>query len=299
MTIRLPLNSLRAFEATARLGSMSGAAVELGVTHGAVSRHVRALEDQYGIPLLRRLAKSVETTPAGALLASSLAEAFQIMNAGVSRLSPSPLTLSCSATIMMNWLIPRLNDFKRDNPDIELRLNVNHGEVDFVRDEISIAIRTSMFRAPQDVVIRKLMDERIGPVCHADYAAKLGLHSPDDLRRARILSTATRSAAWSEWLRAINRSDLTIYGNEVYDHFYLVIQAAACGLGVALAPQYLVDTEIRNGHLVAPLGFATGPHKLDLWIAPHMRFRQEIRKLSSWIELEMNVKNGTSATLSS
>lgn len=292
-----PLNALRAFEAAARLGSMSAAAGELGVTHGAVSRHVRGLEAQFGLPLLRRLAKSVEPTPAGAQLAASLGDAFGLMQLGVSRLAPSPLTLSCSATIMscsatimMYWLIPRLGGFKRDNPTIEVRLNVNYGTVDFVRDEISLAIRSSMFKAPQDVVIRSLLHEDIGPVCHPGYAARLGLRSPDDLARARILGTATRPAAWDEWLSAIGRPDLRLASHEYYDHFYLLIQAAACGLGMALAPHFLVKDEIQRGHVVAPFGFVTGPHELSLWIAPHLQSRADIRQLSEWIVGEITTQ---------
>jgi len=284
---RLPLNALRAFEAAARLRSMSAAAAELGVTHGAVSRHVRALEGEFGIALLRRLAKSVEPTAAGAQLAKSLDDAFAQMQLGVARLAPTPLTLSCSATITMHWLIPRLGRFKRENPASEIRLNVNYGEVDFIRDEISLAIRTSMFRAPAEVVIRPLMREDIGPTCHPDYAARIGLHTPDDLPRARLLGTATRPAAWSEWLGAIGRRDLGLASHETYDHFYLLIQAAACGLGMALAPRLLVESEIRRGHLVAPFGFVAGPHELNLWIAPHLRARGDVRKLSDWIQSEM------------
>lgn len=285
---RLPLNALRAFETTVRLGSMSAAASELGVTHGAVSRHVQALEARFGAPLLRRLAKSVEPTPAAAQLASSLGEAFALMHLGVARLAPGPLTLSCSATIMNYWLIPRLGRFKRDNPAVEIRLNVNHGEVDFVRDEISLAIRSSMFQAPQDVAIRPLLREDIGPICHPDYAARLDLRAPEDLARVRILGTATRPAAWGEWLSAIGRPDLAFESHERYEHFYLLIQAAACGLGVALAPRFLVDDEIRRGHVVAPFGFVRGPHELSLWIAPHLRTRGDVRGLADWIEIEMD-----------
>jgi DNA-binding transcriptional LysR family regulator len=284
---RLPLNALRAFEMTARLGSMSAAARELGVTHGAISRHIRELESEYGLPLLRRLPKSVEPTPAGAQLATTLGEAFQLMHLGVSRLAPGPLTLSCSATIMMYWLLPRLGRFQRDNPGIEVRLNVNYGEVDFVRDEISLAIRSSMFKPPQDVVIKSLLREEIGPVCHPDYAARLRLHAPEDLGRARILGTATRPTAWGEWLSAIGRADLRLTGHEHYAHFYLLIQAAACGLGVGVAPRILVEDEIMRGHLVAPFGFAAGPHELSLWVAPHLRLRADIRRLSEWIQKEM------------
>ncbi len=104
---RLPLNALRAFEATARLNSMSAAAAELGVTHGAISRHVRSLETEFGVPLLKRLPKSVEPTQQGGQLAATLGDAFARMQQGVAALAPLPLTLSCSATISMHWLIPR------------------------------------------------------------------------------------------------------------------------------------------------------------------------------------------------
>jgi DNA-binding transcriptional LysR family regulator len=287
-TSRLPLNALRAFEAAARHNSMSAAAVELGVTHGAISRHVRSLESEFGVPLLKRLAKSVEPTAQGGLLASGLREAFGIMQQSVSALAPSPLTLSCSATISMLWLIPRLGAFKRANPDIEVRLNLNYGEVDFVRDEVSLAIRSTMFKAPQEVIIRPLLREHVGPVCHPDYAARLHLDTQDRLAEARLLGTATRPAAWGEWMEASAWRGRTLAPHETYDHFYLQIQAAACGLGVAVAPKILVESEIRRGHLVAPFGFVAGPHELNLWIAPHLRTRSDVRRLAGWIEEAMH-----------
>lgn len=284
---RLPLNALRAFEAAARLGSMTAAAAELGVTHGAVSRHVKTLEEQYGTTLLRRLPHAVATTAEGGQLAANLAEAFQLIHSGIARLRPAPLTLSCSATIMMYWLIPRLEEFKRGNPDIDLRLNVNYGSVDFGRDEVSLAIRNSMIRPPQDVVTRRLIDEEIGPVCHPDTAARLDLKRPADLARGRILASATRPSAWLEWAAAAGERGLVLEPCETYEHFYLVIQAAACGLGIALAPRILVESEIRTGHLVAPFGFRPGPHHLTLWIAPHLRTRPDLRRVAAWLNGEM------------
>ena len=209
------------------------------------------------------------------------------MHQGVARLAPGSLTLSCSATIAMNWLIPRLRTFKRDNPAIEIRLNINYGAVDFVRDEVSLAIRSSMYRAPDDVIVRPLLDEDIGPICHPDYADRLELDKPEDLMRARLLGTATRPSAWSEWLTAIGRDDIELCTHDSYEHFYLLIQAASYGLGMALAPRILVANEIERGHLVAPFGFVAGPHQLNLWIAPHVRSRDDVRCLSGWIQSEM------------
>jgi DNA-binding transcriptional LysR family regulator len=284
---RLPLNALRAFETTVRLGTMSAAAAELGVTHGAISRHIRELEAQFGLPLLLRLPKSVAPTPAGSQLAVNLGQAFELMHQGVAHLAPGPLTLSCSATIAMNWLIPRLRTFKRDNPAIEIRLNINYGAVDFVREEVSLAIRSSIFRAPEDVIVKPLLHEEIGPICHPDYADRLELHKPEDLVRTRILGTATRTDAWSEWLAVIGRSDLSLQVHENYEHHYLLIQAASYGLGIAIAPRILVADEIERGHLVAPLGFVPGTRELSLWIAPHVRSREDVQRVSGWIQDEM------------
>jgi LysR family transcriptional regulator, glycine cleavage system transcriptional activator len=284
---RLPLNAFRAFEASARLGSMSAAAAELCVTHGAISRHVHALEDQFGLPLLHRLARSVAPTPEGAALASQLTEAFLLMQRAAARLAPGPLTLSCSATIMMKWLIPRLNDFKRENPNVEIRLNLSHGEVNFVQDQISLAIRTSFNRAPQEVEIEPLLREQIGPICHPEYVARVGISSVASLSRARILDTATRADAWAEWYRLTTCSEIGLRPHERYDHFYLVIQAAASQLGVALVPRYLVEKEIDSGQLVAPFGFIESGHTLNLWIAPHERFRNDVRRLAAWIKERM------------
>lgn len=284
---RLPLTSLRAFEAAARLGSMSAAAQELFVTHGAISRHVHLLEDQYGIPLLVRHARSVSPTPEGAGLAAQLTEAFHLMREAVARLEPGPVTLSCSATIMTKWLIPRLGDFKRAHPDTELRLNVSHGEVDFIQDQISVAIRSSMKRPPQGVVIEPLLHEQIGLVCHPNYQADIGISSIASLARARLLDTATRPNGWNEWATLMKCEHIRLTPHERYEHFYLVIEAAVAQLGVALVPRYLVEKEIETGQLVAPFGFIDSPYSLNLWIAPHERLRDDVCKLARWIQKQM------------
>ncbi len=283
VSARLPLNALRAFEASARLGSMSAAAVELHVTHGAVSRQVKLLEIQIGLPLLQRLPRGLLPTAEGASLAAELSEAFDRLHLAVSRVQPRPLTLSCSATVMMFWLLPRLKSFKLAHPTLELRLDVNYGQVDFVRDEVSVAIRNSMYQPPPNALAETLVREEIGPVCHPAYASRLGLHTPLDLARVRLLATATRPHGWLEWATAVGLPDLPVPPSEVYEHFYLVVQAAACGLGLAVVPRLLVEGEIAAGHLVAPLGFIEGPHSLELWTAEHLRARADVEALLTWL----------------
>jgi DNA-binding transcriptional LysR family regulator len=266
---------------------MSAAAAELCVTHGAISRHIHLLEDQFGARLLVRHARSVSPTPEGAALAGKLTEAFRLMREAIARLEPGPVTLSCSATIMTKWLIPRLGDFKRAHPETEFRLNISHDEVNFIQDQISLAIRSSMKRPPFNVVIERLLHEQIGPVCHPDYVAQVGISSVASLARARILETATRRSAWKEWMALMNSEDIRLTPHERYEHFYLVIEAAVALLGVALVPRYLVEKEIESGRLVAPFGFIDSPYTLDLWIAPHERLRDDVRKLANWIQKQM------------
>jgi LysR family glycine cleavage system transcriptional activator len=287
---RPSLNALRAFEATARLGSMTAAADELFVTHGAVSRHLRALEEQLGIGLLKRGGAATELTPDGARLAEGLATAFRLIQESIEKLKPGPLTLSCSASVMMHWLIPRIGAFHEAHPQIEVQLNMNHGRVDFLRDNIGVAIRNTMVEAPAGTQVRELMVERVGPVCSPDYLRTAGLASTADLARARLLSTKTRLAAWQEWAAAAGQTGPpgpSGEGAELYEHFYLLIQAAACGLGMAVVPEMLVQDELRSGRLVAPFGFVDGPHRMVLRIAPQLEGRTDVETLARWLTAQM------------
>jgi len=280
---RPSLNALRAFEAAARLGSVTEAASELGVSHSAISHHIAAIETLFGVPLLRRFAHSVQPTDEGKRLAAQLTEGFQLINIGIRLLQPAPLQISCSSTIMMHWLIPRLGAFKATYPKVEIRLNVNYGMIDFVKDEISVAIRLDSIKPPKDVIVEPLIREEIGPVCSAGYLAEHPIAAHEDLRRVRLLASGTRPDAWQEWGAAADAAG-TLRPHETYEHFYLQNQAAAFGLGVGVTPRILVADQIAEGRLVAPLGFVAGPHQLVLWIAPHLRLRPDLRAVVGWLK---------------
>lgn len=286
-TPRPSFNALRAFEATARLRSMTAAADELAVTHGAVSRHVRSLEEQLGVQLLTRGPHATEPTPEGARLAEGVAAALNLMHAALEQLKPGPLTLSCSASILTHWLIPRLARFHQQHPGVELQFNVNYGPVDVVRENIGVAIRNTMIQPPEDVVVRELVTEWVGPVCSPDYMRGARIRKPADLADARLLVTKTRPNAWSEWAAAAGVTAVEFPVRERFEHFYVLIQAAVCGLGIAPVPRMLVLDDLQSGKLVAPFGFVPGPHKLALWIAPHMRTRPETQALAQWLTGEL------------
>lgn len=293
---RPSLNALRAFEATARLRSMAAAAQELSVTHGAISRHVRGLEDTLGLQLLTRGAQATEPTPEGQRLAEGVASALTLIQATLEQLKPGPLTLSCSASILTHWLIPRLARFHQANPEVELQFNVNYGPVDVVRENIGVAIRNTMIDAPQDVVVRELVTEWVGPVCSPEYMRAARIRRPADLAQARLMSTKTRMQAWDEWAQAADITGGTFTVRESFEHFYVLIQAAACGLGIAPVPRMLVLDDLKSGKLVAPFGFVPGPHKLALWIAPHLRTRSETQALARWLTEELRESAGPMST---
>ena len=284
---RLSLNALRAFEATARLRSFSAAADELSVTHGAVSRHIKALEDGIGLPLLRRGHNGAVPTPEGQRLADALSRAFAVIQVSIEELRPGPLTLSCSESIMMYWLLPRLNRFKDVHPEVELRFNMSHGPVDFVRDNVSVAIRLSSIEPPKDAVRTDVAPEWVGPVCSPEYLRRKRIESVDDLARARLMVSRTRPSAWEDWARCSGQGDIELRVDEVFDHFYLLIQGARCGLGLANVPRMLVRDDLTSGTLVAPLDFVRGPNRLSIWIAPHLSRRQDVVKLVDWLNDEL------------
>ncbi len=284
---RLSLNALRAFEATARLRSFSVAAEELAVTHGAVSRHIRTLEDALGFPLLTRGAHGTVPTAEGQRLAEGLSAAFGMIQTSLEQLKPAPLTLSCSESIMMYWLLPRLEGFQQANPQVELRFNMSHGPVDFVRDGISVALRLSTIEPPRDAVTSSGITEWIGPVCSAEYLRSVRITSAADLARARLMASKTRPAAWQSWLEAGGHDLGQLNIADAFDHFYLLIQAAKCGLGIANVPRMLVRDDLASGTLVAPLGFVPGPNRLKLWTAPHLARRVDIAALVDWLEEQL------------
>lgn len=282
----LSLNALRAFETTARLHSLSAAAEELSVTHGAVSRHIRSLENTLGIALLTRESHGVVPTTEGQRLADGLSTAFGLIQSSIEQLSPGPLTLSCSESIMMFWLIPRLVRFKEANPEIELRFNMSHGPIDFARDNVSVAIRLSSIQMPKDAMPSDVANEWIGPVCSPEYLRSNKINSTADLLNARLMISRTRLNAWWDWVNCLEKDAIALGVDEIFEHFFLLIQGARCGLGVANVPRMLVLNDLDSGALVAPLGFVQGPNRLTIWTAQHLHRRPDVVKLVDWLHDE-------------
>jgi LysR family glycine cleavage system transcriptional activator len=284
---RVSLNALRAFEATARHGSFTAAAGELAVTHGAVSRQVRMLEETFGVLLLLRSAQGAEPTPEGQRLAEGLKRGFDEIQGSIEQLKPGPLTLACSTSIMMYWVLPRLTAFQQKNPDVNLQYHMSSGLLDFTHDKISVALRLSSQEPARDVVCTDVCSEWVGPVCSPEYLRSLQIRTTADLQRARLIYSHTREHAWSEWKGCHDPSIGDLILDEGFPHFYLLIQAARCGLGIANVPRMLVQDDLNSGTLVAPFGFVAGPNRLTIWVASHLTERSETRRLVDWLGAEL------------
>ncbi len=256
MSRQTALGSLRFFEAAARLGSFVQAADELHVTHGAVSRQIRLLETSLGTALFERRNRGVFLTAPGAQLRDAVQQAFERLDAALDAVRqpvrPAPLVVSCEPTIAMKWLIPRLGDFYQRHPEVPLHLFASGGPVAFQRDAVDVALRRNDFAWDGGLHVEKVCDEWIAPVC----APALLRQGKLDLSAQRLLHTASRPAAWAHWRAASTDDGHGGHGDsQTYEHFYLSLQAACAGLGVAIGSVFMAREDLDSGRLVAPLGF--------------------------------------------
>lgn len=259
---RLPsLIALRSFESAARLENFSRAAEELHLTHGAVSRAVRLLEDDLGVLLFERRSRRVFLTDAGRMLALAVGEGFDVMQRAIDALRARSLkqkrwVLSCEPTLMMRWLLPRWPAFQTQHTGTDIHLAAGGGPFSFTSG-LGLAIRRDDFDWPENCYAELLFAEKVGPVCRPDKISQWFISSGDGLLLAQgveCLHTRTRPDAWREWATA---SGHPVAGTEgqIFDHFYFSLQAAVAGLGIAIGSWLQVCDDLCSGVLVAPLGF--------------------------------------------
>jgi LysR family glycine cleavage system transcriptional activator len=251
-----PLNAIKAFEAAARLGSFTRAAEELNVTHGAISRQIRLLEDWLGVRLFLRTSRNSVPTQAGTELLAEASHALDRLAAVSRRMQNRArarglLHVSALPTFAMRWLIPRLPDFQRNHPDLELRIVTASTPAEQFRMDVD-AVISGPSRQSGWVGSGFLGEARL-PVLSPGLMRKLPLRTPADLERHMLLHAATLRDAWPRWLAAADVPELTPAGDQVFEHFYFAIQAALEGLGVVMGPLALISDELRAGRLLAPI----------------------------------------------
>lgn len=260
-TRRLPsLNALRAFWAAARHRSFAAAAEELHVTASAVSLQIRQLEDELDFKLFERTPKGLVLTPQGSRLLPGINQAFEHLKGTIASIDdPEPgkasLSISVAPSFATKWLLPRLGAFLERHPGIEVDVKANIALTDFAKDEVDLAVRYGGGTYP-GLSVELLLEDRMFPVCSPELLMRYGQRNPMRVfTEAPLLHdvSADRDPAvpsWKMWLKASGLEDVDWRKGPRFNQTALALDAALAGLGIALAPALLVDTDLAAGRLV-------------------------------------------------
>ena len=287
-----PLNALRAFEAAARSGSFKAAAAELHVTHGAVSQHVRLLEEWLGAPLFERHNRRVVLTPAARAYLAEIGPAFQQVASATARYGyvggvlPHVLRVNGPATFALRWLVPRLAGFQKQHPGVEVSLETSNEPVEALQDTYDIIIRGGPDTFYGYSMRSFLAEERL-PVCSPALLDHLPLETPRDLIHHTLLHTSSLPRLWSDWLAKAGVVDLKPATTLTLDHFYLTLQAALDGIGVAMGPTALIADDLACGRLIAPFASPLLPARSYCTYVPEAKEADVlVVAFCSWLERE-------------
>lgn len=283
------LNALKAFEACARLQSITLAAKELHVTHGAVSRQVKQLEEQLGLELISKQGRGIKLTDSGLHLYEASHNAFSQLHTACAELRQqhhqAPFVLACPGSLLARWLIPRLERLQHDLPDLRLQVITNSGDDTTLQQSDADASLVFLDESyPEHMYAYVLDSERIGPVLspHYQHATALYTAAPAALLRERLLFTRSRQQAWPQWAQAHQLTTTELVYAQGFEHLYYLLEAAVAGLGVAIAPEHLVLSDIANGRLIAPWGFVETSAKLVL-LTRKKQHTQRAQQLADWL----------------
>lgn len=287
----LPLNAIRAFEATARHLSFSAAGEELHVTHPAISHQIRRLEEWLGVPLFHRDARKVRLTEAGQALQASASAALTELGATCRRIrrnaAQASLSVGCIPSIASRWLVPRLSDFTGRHPEIAIRVAYAKAE-DRLEDDNDILITLGADPSPQVTSLR-LFSRISRPACSPHYLARKGpLETAAAIAAADLLHDETRQG-WQEWFAKAGIGKADIGNGPVFADFNILATAVIAGHGVALCPVEVFREELRRGDLVVVSDISTDDDKGYFLTMPAQPSAAEI-KFADWFHDQVSVK---------
>lgn len=300
MADRLPsLDLLRGFECAARHLSFTKAAAELFVTQSAISRQIKTLEDDLGVPLFKRMNRALTLTQEGQMLYRTAAEVIQRVRETTARLRAGggerALTVSTTLSFASLWLVPRLPHWRALHPNLDVRIAANDSMVDLEREGIDIAVRfCDPKAAPADAA--RLGEEVVFPVCSPKLLRDKSrpLKHPEDLARHVLLHFEDAGwrwpwLDWSQWLSAMKLRDLKPAGSLRFSHYDHLIRAAIDGDGVALGRTPLLRGQLKSCELVAPFDKRTPSGRQYFVITSrHAAGRPEVQALVQWMLVEAN-----------
>lgn len=281
------LNALRAFEVAARLGSVRRAAEELRVSSGAVSRHIKNLEDEFGVELFERGNRSMRLTPDAAVFSATVTEAFASVTRGVEHLRSAyrhgTIMLTAPDTFLLRWLVPRLPALDAELAGKSVRLTTWTREINPADRSIDIYVGVGLPLEMPGLTVVEIGPETFGPVVSPKLVQ--GGFSVDDLWSLPRLDIRWPPDMWTNWAR---EAGIELPERETiwYDALNYSVQAAEAGLGAAIGPGPAIWDAIAQNRLVAPLGVVSRPGRWFLaW--RDERSSQTMNTIARWFQREM------------
>jgi LysR family glycine cleavage system transcriptional activator len=290
MTRRLPpLSALRPFEAAARLESFSRAAEELHLTHGAVSRQVRALEDHLGTELFVRHGKRVALTSAGRVFGERVRAVLDDLAAAAEQARPARregrLAVSVLPSFASRWLMPRLIRFMEAHPKIEVSVDASTSLADFAREGIDVAIRFGVGPWPP-LACEKFLEDEYFAVCSPRMNGGKLPRTPRDLANVRLMKEDRDY--WNRWFEYAGVALQGPIEGPLFNDSTYSLQAAARGEGVALARRSIVGEDLQSGALVRLFDVAV-PCRESYWFVSPREVAQSERVIAfrEWVKAEL------------
>ena len=254
-----PLNTIAAFEASARLMSFTSAAVELSLSQGAVSRQIQRLEERIGTALFERRHKKIELTKAGEIFYRAICESLVSIRRAVmdiERLNSTHVTISASLAMSSFWIMPAILKFKYHTPDINISILGSDHVMDPSRDAVDLAILYGNGAWP-DLNAYKLFDEKIFPVCSESYASENMINSIDDLTKCTLIEVISENSvcgSWEEWFSQAGHTEKLSNTQPLQvSNYDLAYRAAEAGQGITLAWNYGPQEILKSKRLIRPI----------------------------------------------
>ncbi|CAO3363066.1 LysR substrate-binding domain-containing protein [Azospirillum palustre] len=254
-----PLNALRIFEVAARTGSYAEAGAELGLTHGAVSRQIAALESWLGQRLFTKEGRRMVATPMARIFASEVGLSFDRLAVAAEACGRPDarriLRVSAPTSFAMRWLIPRLGRYHAGHPQVEVAVTTVSTVLEELRGGVDVAIRRGAAREhvwPQHRVV-PVLDDVDTLIMSPALFARRPIRKPADIEGHTLLASETRPGDWTGWLEAAGLQHLAGHPRQIFDHFFVTRQAVEDGLGIGIGPLPMLDIDIANGKLMTPL----------------------------------------------
>ena len=287
-----PLNSLRAFEAAARHLSFQNAAEELSVTPGAISQQIKKLEDILQTPLFHRDSRAVTLTEAGRVLRPDLSRGFESLDEAVQQLKQSAehqhITVSMTPSFAAKWLVPRLEKWTAQQPDVDVRISASLGLANFGPDGVDLGVRFGSGNY-DGLTSALLLKESFVVVCSPIFIdGSKQIKTPEDLHDHTLIHGSGPQGApgtdWQEWLKSAGVDGIDTSSGLVFDDTTVAILAAIGGQGVLLSRRALVEDDIAAGRLALPFDLDLPLEFAWRIVAPEGKLkRPEVSAFRDWL----------------